>query len=117
MYIDTIIVSATASVFILFASFCVNLIDHKYLLGELSLRFYYYFFDTCVVQNRKHLPHFFHLSTVIGYGCALLCLISMIWATSTLTILILTCLYIGFMSKSYNILIGATVLLFPTSLR
>lgn len=55
--------------------------------------------------------------TVISYGCALLCLIALIWSTNTLTTLALTCLYLGLLSKNYNVMVGATVLLFPTSLR
>ncbi|XP_011692708.1 PREDICTED: synaptic vesicle glycoprotein 2B-like [Wasmannia auropunctata] len=86
MYIDTIIVSSTSSIFILAASVFVHFLQHKYLL-------------------------------FIDYGCSLLCLIALIWSTNTLTTLVLTCLYVGLLSKSFNILVGATVLLFPTSLR
>ncbi|KYM81003.1 Synaptic vesicle glycoprotein 2A [Atta colombica] len=53
----------------------------------------------------------------VGYGCSFLCLVALIWSTSTLSTLILTCLYVGIMSKSFYVLVGATVLLFPTSLR
>ncbi|KAG5327294.1 SV2B protein, partial [Pseudoatta argentina] len=53
----------------------------------------------------------------VGYGCSILCLVALIWSTSTLSTLILTCLYVGIMSKSFYVLVGATVLLFPTSLR
>ncbi|XP_029674988.1 synaptic vesicle glycoprotein 2B-like isoform X2 [Formica exsecta] len=53
----------------------------------------------------------------ISYGCALLCSISLIWSTNILIILTLTCLYIGLMSSAFNVTLGATVLLFPTSLR
>ncbi|KAG5336229.1 SV2A protein, partial [Acromyrmex heyeri] len=53
----------------------------------------------------------------VGYGCSILCLVALIWSTSTLSTLILTCLYVGIMSKNFYILVGATVLLFPTSLR
>ncbi|XP_071626328.1 synaptic vesicle glycoprotein 2B [Temnothorax longispinosus] len=86
MYIDTIIVSASASICILSASIFVNYLKHRYLL-------------------------------LISYGCSLLCLIALIWSTSTLTTLVLTCLYIGLLSTSFNVVVGATVLLFPTSLR
>ncbi|XP_018403059.1 PREDICTED: synaptic vesicle glycoprotein 2C-like [Cyphomyrmex costatus] len=86
MYIDSIIVSATSSIFILCASIAVNFLQHKYLL-------------------------------FIGYGCSILCLIALIWSTSSLSTLILTCLYVGIMSKSFYVLVGATVLLFPTALR
>ncbi|XP_077255282.1 uncharacterized protein LOC143893605 [Temnothorax americanus] len=86
MYIDTIIVSASASICILSASIFVNYMKHRYLL-------------------------------LISYGCSLLCLIALIWSTSTLTTLVLTCLYIGLLSTSFNVVVGATVLLFPTSLR
>lgn len=54
---------------------------------------------------------------IISYGCSLLCLISLIWSTNTLTTLILTCLYVGLLCKTFNVMVGATVLLFPTSLR
>ncbi|KAL6427218.1 hypothetical protein ACFW04_008670 [Cataglyphis niger] len=53
----------------------------------------------------------------VSYGCALLCSISLIWSTNTLVTLVLTCLYVGLMSKAFNVTLGATVLLFPTSLR
>lgn len=53
----------------------------------------------------------------ISYGCALLCCIFLIWSTNALSTLILTCLYVGLMSKAFNVMVGATVLLFPTSLR
>ncbi|CAL1688229.1 unnamed protein product [Lasius platythorax] len=86
IYIDTIIVSATSSVFIFCASIYVNYLQHKYL-------------------------------SLVSYGCALLCSISLIWSTNTLITLILTCLYVGLMSKAFNVTLGATVLLFPTSLR
>ncbi|XP_018304289.1 synaptic vesicle glycoprotein 2B [Mycetomoellerius zeteki] len=86
MYMDSVIVSATSCVFILFASIFVNFLQHKYLL-------------------------------FVGYGCSILCLIALIWSTSTLSTLILTCLYVGIMSKSFYVLVGATVLLFPTTLR
>lgn len=86
MYLDTIIVSSTSSIFILCASIFVNFLQHRYLL-------------------------------FVGFGSALLCLIALIWSTNTLTTLILTCLYVGLLSKSFNVLVGATVLLFPTSLR
>ncbi|KAH0955694.1 hypothetical protein HN011_001947, partial [Eciton burchellii] len=85
-YIDTVIVSASASIFILFASIFVNYLEHKYL-------------------------------ALISYGCALLCLVALIWSTNALTTLILTCLYLGLQCKNFNVMIGATVLLFPTSLR
>ncbi|GAB1864206.1 Major facilitator superfamily (MFS) profile domain-containing protein [Camponotus japonicus] len=55
--------------------------------------------------------------SLVSYGCALLCSISLIWSTNTLVTLILTCLYVGLFNKGFNIIIGATVLLFPTSLR
>ncbi|KAL6266719.1 hypothetical protein P5V15_003555 [Pogonomyrmex californicus] len=86
MYIDTILVSASSSIFILSSSIFVNFLQHKYLL-------------------------------TIAYGCSLLCLISLIWSTSRLTTLIITCLYVGLLSKTLNVIIGATVLVFPTSLR
>ncbi|XP_014468202.1 PREDICTED: synaptic vesicle glycoprotein 2B-like [Dinoponera quadriceps] len=86
MYIGTVIVSITASVFIFFASVLVNFIEHKYLL-------------------------------LISYGCAFLCLISLVWATDMLVTLVLTCLFVGLLSETFNVLVGATVLLFPTSLR
>lgn len=54
---------------------------------------------------------------LIGYGCALLCLIALIWSSNMLTTLVLTCLFCGLLSKSFNVVVGATVLLFPTSLR
>lgn len=54
---------------------------------------------------------------MVSHGCALLCVISLIWSPNSLTTLVLTCLYLGLLSKTYNILVGATVLLFPTSLR
>ncbi|XP_012543135.1 synaptic vesicle glycoprotein 2B isoform X1 [Monomorium pharaonis] len=54
---------------------------------------------------------------LVGFGCSLLCLIALIWSSNTLTTLILTCLYIGLFGKTFNVVVGATVLLFPTSLR
>ncbi|XP_032684839.1 synaptic vesicle glycoprotein 2B-like [Odontomachus brunneus] len=86
MYTGTIVVSITASAFILIASVLVNFIEHKYLL-------------------------------LISYSCALVCLISLIWATNMWIILVLTCLFVGLLSETFNVLVGATVLLFPTSLR
>ncbi|XP_012227333.2 synaptic vesicle glycoprotein 2B-like [Linepithema humile] len=55
--------------------------------------------------------------SLISYGCALLCLISLIWSTNTLTTLVLTCLNLGLLCLTFNVVVGATVLLFPTSLR
>ncbi|XP_072752510.1 uncharacterized protein [Anoplolepis gracilipes] len=86
MYIDSILVSFTASVCILCASIFVNYLQHKYL-------------------------------ALVSHGCALLCCISLIWSTNSLTTLILTCLYVGLLSKAFNVTVGAAVLLFPTSLR
>ncbi|XP_011874915.1 PREDICTED: synaptic vesicle glycoprotein 2B-like [Vollenhovia emeryi] len=86
MYLDTVLVSATSSIFILCASVFVHFLQHRYLL-------------------------------IISYGCSLLCMTALIWSTNTLSTLILTCLYVGLLSKSLNVAIGATVLLFPTSLR
>ncbi|EFN84792.1 Synaptic vesicle glycoprotein 2B [Harpegnathos saltator] len=54
---------------------------------------------------------------LVSYGCALVCLISLIWATNTLVILVLTCMFVGLLSETFNVVVGATVLLFPTSLR
>ncbi|EZA47348.1 Synaptic vesicle glycoprotein 2B [Ooceraea biroi] len=85
-YLDTVIVSATASVFIFFASIFVNYLQHKYL-------------------------------ALVSYGSALLCLIALIWSTNALITLVLTCLYLGLLCKNFNVMVGATVLLFPTSLR
>ncbi|XP_020286619.1 putative transporter svop-1 [Pseudomyrmex gracilis] len=86
IYIDSIIVSTSSSVFILCSTIFVNFLQHKYL-------------------------------AMVSHGCALLCVISLIWSPNSLTTLVLTCLYLGLLSKTYNILVGATVLLFPTSLR
>ncbi|XP_019884460.1 synaptic vesicle glycoprotein 2B [Camponotus floridanus] len=55
--------------------------------------------------------------SLISYGCALLCSVSLIWSRNTLITLILTCLYVGLLNKAFNVTLGATVLLFPTSLR
>lgn len=55
--------------------------------------------------------------SLVSYACALLCSISLIWSANALATLILTCLYIGLFSISFNVTIGASVLLFPTTLR
>ncbi|KAL0131352.1 hypothetical protein PUN28_002694 [Cardiocondyla obscurior] len=54
---------------------------------------------------------------IIAYGCSLLCLAALNWSTNTLTTVILTGSYVGLLSKNFNVMVGATVLLFPTSLR
>lgn len=54
---------------------------------------------------------------LISYGASLLCVVSMNWSTSSMLTLTLTCLFIGLLNTTLNIVIGATVLLFPTSLR
>ncbi|KAK2580653.1 hypothetical protein KPH14_007759 [Odynerus spinipes] len=54
------------------------------------------------------------------YICYTLCavsLISMTWSTNAILTLALTCLYVGVMNTTLNIVIGAAVILFPTSLR
>ncbi|KAI4482508.1 hypothetical protein M0802_013644 [Mischocyttarus mexicanus] len=54
------------------------------------------------------------------YICYTVCissLITMIWSTSYTLTLSLTCLFVGIMMTTLNIIIGATVLLFPTTLR
>lgn len=110
MYIDTVIVSITSSMFILFASVFVNFLEHKYLLRKFSLSMFSSLSLTRAITS-------FSSHAVVNYGCSLLCLIAIIWATNTLTTLILVCLFIGLLSKSFNIMVGATVLIFPTSLR
>ncbi|KAF7405575.1 hypothetical protein HZH66_004481 [Vespula vulgaris] len=54
------------------------------------------------------------------YICYTVCissLVTMTWSTSYMLTLVLTCLFVGIMMTTLNIVIGATVLLFPTSLR
>ncbi|XP_046815790.1 synaptic vesicle glycoprotein 2B-like [Vespa crabro] len=53
----------------------------------------------------------------ICYTICFLSLISITWSTSYLLTLGLTCLFVGIMMTTLNIVVGATVLLFPTSLR
>ncbi|XP_015181733.1 PREDICTED: synaptic vesicle glycoprotein 2B-like [Polistes dominula] len=57
---------------------------------------------------------------ILLYICYTVCvssLISMIWSTSYTLTLTLTCLFVGIMMTSLNIIVGVTVLLFPTTLR
>lgn len=54
------------------------------------------------------------------YICYTICvtsLVSMAWSTNSILTLGLTCLYVGIMNTTLNIIIGAAVMLFPTSLR
>lgn len=72
----------------------------------------------CILCASVFVNYFQHkYLSLVSYGCALLCSIFLIWSTNTLVTLILTCLYVGLFNKAYNVTVGATVLLFPTSLR
>ncbi|XP_029156611.1 synaptic vesicle glycoprotein 2C-like [Nylanderia fulva] len=74
--------------------------------------------STCILCASIFVNYLQHkYLSLVSYGCALLCSIALIWSTNTLTTLILTCLYIGLFSKAFNITVGASVLLFPTTLR
>lgn len=55
--------------------------------------------------------------TDICYTVCISSLVTMTWSTSYMLTLVLTCLFVGIMMTTLNIVIGATVLLFPTSLR
>lgn len=53
----------------------------------------------------------------ISYGVAFLCIIYLNWSSDTLLTLILTSAFIGLTNTTHNIIIAATVIMFPTSLR
>ena len=53
----------------------------------------------------------------ISYGVALICIVCLNWSSDTLLTLILTSLFIGLTNTTLNIIIAATVIMFPTSLR
>ncbi|XP_076750991.1 synaptic vesicle glycoprotein 2B isoform X2 [Xylocopa sonorina] len=53
----------------------------------------------------------------ICYIVAVTSLISMYWSTSTMVTLFLTSLFVGLTNTTLNIIVGVTVMLFPTSLR
>ncbi|XP_043589962.1 synaptic vesicle 2-related protein-like [Bombus pyrosoma] len=53
----------------------------------------------------------------ISYGVAFICIICLNWSSDTLLTLILTSLFIGLTNTTLNIIVAATVIMFPTSLR
>ncbi|XP_043791118.1 synaptic vesicle glycoprotein 2B-like isoform X1 [Apis laboriosa] len=54
---------------------------------------------------------------VICYGISLICIISLYWSSNSLLTLLLSSFFIGFTNNTQNIIISATVIMFPTSLR
>ncbi|KAK1127476.1 hypothetical protein K0M31_004013 [Melipona bicolor] len=53
----------------------------------------------------------------ISYGVAFACIIGLYWSSEILVTLILTSFFIGLTNTTQNIIIAATVIMFPTSLR
>lgn len=53
----------------------------------------------------------------ISYGVAFVCIIGLYWSSEILVTLILTSFFIGLTNTTQNIIIAATVIMFPTSLR
>ncbi|KAF3426981.1 hypothetical protein E2986_12193 [Frieseomelitta varia] len=53
----------------------------------------------------------------ISYGVAFACIVGLYWSSEILVTLILTSFFIGLTNTTQNIIIAATVIMFPTSLR
>lgn len=70
---DSVIVSATSCVFILFASIFVNFLQHKYLLCKFLLMLFYCFvhWKSFYTEEKIKGTNDFYLSTFFGYSCRL----------------------------------------------
>ena len=53
----------------------------------------------------------------ICYTVSFFCIIYMNWSTNMLLTLLLTCLFLGMTTMAVNVVVGTTIVLFPTSLR
>ena len=106
VYVNTVIVAAFGCLLLLLNSFLLNILSHQILLCKCLA--------TSVSQNLIIMD-----DTIadISYGVAFACIIGLYWSSEILVTLILTSFFIGLTNTTQNIIIAATVVMFPTSLR